>query len=152
LEQLKARDADGIQLPAQTWRAIAITLLVVGVLWVACGLLLAAFPSESADVDSDTTWAQISRGCCLGPAFALGFLAYGAALVGRRRDHRVRLSELAAALGLALGLIFLLMGLALIVQSGDERDPFLGALCCVLPGIFIIALSGVFWMLFGQRR
>jgi hypothetical protein len=146
-----------MQFSRQTWQGIALVLALVGLTWGACGLLLNAIPTEPSEnvLDPAGTGFWITRGCCLGPAFVILFLAYLALAAGRRPDHTLHGSELVTALGVAFGLLPTLLGLAIIIRPASS-DPVatrtVFALICLLPGLFIIALSGVFWALTARQR
>ena len=107
-----------VKLSKGAWKGIGLALLFVGVSCGVCGLLFGALTTETAE--STVFW--ITRGCFVGPAFAMGFLAYGALMVGRRRGHSVRCGELITASGVSLGLIPVFLGLALMLQPTPESD------------------------------
>ena len=146
-----------MQFSRRTWQAIALVLLLVAISWGACGLLLGAIPIEPSEELSDPegTVFWLTRGCCLGPAMALFFLAYLAFATGRRQGRTLHWSELMAALGASFGLLPTLLGLAIIIRP-DPSDPSetrtIFSLICLLPGLFIIALSGIFWALTARSR
>lgn len=145
----------GVRFSQAAWRRIAAVMVLLAISWGACGLLFGSVPNEptEANPNPESTNFWITRGCFLGPAFSLAFMAYMSVVAGRRRGRDVRCSELAAALGVALGLIPVLLGLAIIVQPApDEGDRVFAPLLCLLPGLFIIGLSSVFWALVARRR
>ncbi len=76
----------------RTWPGIALVLFLVAVGLGACGLLFAALPTDPTDnlSNSESTSFWITRGCCLGLAFSLAFLAYVAFLAGRREGISMR--------------------------------------------------------------
>jgi hypothetical protein len=82
-------------------------------------------------------------------------LAYLSLAAGRRHNRTVHWTELATVFGIAFGLLPTLLGLAIIIRPASS-DPVatrsVFALICVLPGLFIIALSGVFWALTARER
>lgn len=146
-----------LQLARRTWQGVAAALFLIAVSWGACGLLLGEVPSEpSASVPNpESTDFWVTRGFCLGPAFVLIFLAYLAFMAGRRRDGAVHRHELIAALGMALGLLPTLLGFAIVVQpasSDPQRDRIFASLLCMLPGLFITALSAIFWVWSRARK
>jgi hypothetical protein len=139
-----------MRLSKRTWQVIALILVSIAIFFGALGLLmsftpvtpLGALPEEAAE------YFATSRACCLAPAFVLLFLAYVVAVVGRRHDPRLGWAELLAALGVAAGLLLALVGLTAIIAPGSN-DPantqFGMAVMCLLPGLFIVAASGIFW-------
>jgi len=147
----------GLQFSRQTWRGIALVLFLLAFSTAACGLLFNAIPTEPSEnvANPESTGFWISRGCCLGPAFMLLFLAYVAFMVGRRKRHALHSSELLTVLGVAAGLLPILLGIALMVQPASldpEEDRVFSSLLCLLPGFFIVGLSGVFWMFTASKR
>jgi hypothetical protein len=146
----KAQGSRDVRLPARGWRGLGLALFLIALTWGACGLLFGAVPLEESDrlPNPESTNFWITRGCFLGPAFALAFLSYLAVLAGRRPDGAVRCSELAVALGAALGLIPILWGFAVMVQPAAAADDRIFApLLCILPGMFVLAVTGIFWAL-----
>ena len=144
-----------LQFPRRTWQMMALVMFVIAISWGACGLLFNAIPTEPSDVESASTGFWLTRGCCLGPAFVLLFLAYLAFAASRRKGHAIHVGELAAALGVAVGLVPTLLGLAIVVQpasSDPEGDLVFTALLCLLPGFFIAALSGILWFFARKKR
>lgn len=130
------------------WIGTGLALLLVAISCGVCGLLFSALTTETPE--SAVFW--ITRGCFVGPAFALGFLAYGAFVVGRRREHSARCGELITAFGVAVGLIPVLMGLAFMLQPAPESDDVLfGAILCFLPGLFVVLAFGLFWVVVVRR-
>ena len=155
----------GLQFSRQTWRGIALVLFLLAFSTAACGLLFNAIPTEPSEnvANPESTGFWVSRGCCLGPAFMLLFLAYVAFMVGRRKRHALHSSELLTVLGVAVGLLPILLGVALMVQpasldpepvvsSSNPEDRVFSSLLCLLPGFFIVGLSGVFWMFTASKR
>ena len=147
----------GLQFSRQTWRGIALVLFLLAFSTAACGLLFNAIPTEPSEnvANPESTGFWVSRGCCLGPAFMLLFLAYVAFMVGRRKRHALHSSELLTVLGVAAGLLPILLGIALMVQPASldpEEDRVFSSLLCLLPGFFIVGLSGVFWMFTASKR
>jgi len=140
-----------MKLSRRNWQVIALLLFLVAVGWAACGWSLFAIPVEPTETlpDPEGIDFEISRSCFLGPAFALGFLAYLALRVGRRREHTARWSELAVALVVALGFVFVIAGLAGIIEPASGSDPLtetaMCSLFCLLPGLSMIGLAGLFW-------
>jgi hypothetical protein len=146
-----------MQLSRRTWQVITLILVLLGLGCGASGLLLDAIPMEATEdmPDPAGTGFWLSRGCCLGPAFAMLFLAYIAFSIERRPGHNIHWSELLTALAVALGLLPTLLGLALVIEPGDS-DPAVGravaSLICLMPGLLIIILSGIFWALTRSTR
>jgi len=143
-----------LQYSRRTWRGIAIVLFLIAISWGVCGLLFGAIPTESEITgDSDSTTFWITRGCFLGPAFSLMFLTYVAYAAGRRDDRMLHCSEVVLALGVALGLLPTLLGIAIIAQPAPaEDDAVFASLLCIIPGLFIIVASGTFWGLVLRKR
>ena len=155
----------GLQFSRQTWRGIALVLFLLAFSTAACGLLFNAIPTEPSEnvANPESTGFWVSRGCCLGPAFVLLFLAYVAFMTGRRQRHALHSSELLTVLGVAVGLLPILLGIALMVQpasldpepvvsSSNPEDRVFSSLLCLLPGFFIVGLSGIFWMFTASKR
>jgi len=73
-----------MKLSRRNWQVIALLLFLVAVGWAACGWSLIAIPVEPTETlpDPEGIDFEISRSCFLGPAFALGFLAYLASGLG----------------------------------------------------------------------
>lgn len=140
-----------MKLSRRNWQVISLLLLLVAITWGACGLSLFAIPVEPTETlpDPEGIGFEISRSCFLGPAFALGFLAYLSLRIGRRKEHTVRWSELAVALGVAMGLVLAIAGLAGIIEPASSSDPAtetaMCSLFCLLPGLAMMGLSGLFW-------
>jgi hypothetical protein len=135
-----------------SWQAIALALVLIAIFWGVLGLLMSFTPNTPLEAlpQETTKYFATSRACCLTPAFVLFFLAYLAAAVGRRQDPRMRWTELLAALGTAAGLLLALVGLTAIIAPGpnDPAKTQTGmAAMCLLPGLFVIAASGIFWYL-----
>jgi serine/threonine protein kinase len=144
-----------LQYSRRTWRGIAIALFLIAISWGVCGLVFGAVPTESSEVagDSDSTTFWITRGCFLGPAFALMFLTYVAFTAGRRKDRTLHCGEVILALGVAMGLLLTLLGIAIMAQpTPAEDDAVFASLLCILPGLFIIVASGAFWGLVLRKR
>ena len=143
----------GARFSRRTWQGIALALLLVAIALGACGLLLDAVPSADSTAETESTDFCITRGFCMGPAFALLFLAYVSFIAGRRRDGLVHCSEMAAIMGVVLGLLPTLLGLAIAVQpSPDEGDRPWAFIFFLLPGLFIIGASGMFWLLVARKK
>lgn len=138
-----------MELSRRTWQGIALLLLLIAIGLVACGLLTFLVPTESVDAPSpESIGFQAMRGCCLSPAFSFAFLAYLAFWVGRQRKRLIHWSELISALGVAGGVTFALMGLAVIgtlLAGGTVETRAAFALFLVLPGLVTIVLSALFW-------
>ena len=140
-----------VKLSRRNWQVISLLLFLVAISWGACGLSLFAIPIEPTETlpNPKGIGFEISRSCFLGPAFALGFLAYLSLRVGRRKEHAVRWSELAVALGVAFGLVLAIAGLAGIIEPASSSDlateTAVCSLSCLLPGLAIVGLSGLFW-------
>ncbi len=146
-----------MRLSRRAWQAIALSLFLIAVVWGACGLLLYATPSEPSDAlpDPDSVGFQITRGCCLGPALVLAFLAYLTFTVSRRRDPILSWPALFAVLGAALGLMVALVGVAIVVRpAADDTDTTRIAFTalCILPGLSLMGVSAIFWLLVGRPR
>jgi hypothetical protein len=139
----------------RSWQAIAILLFASAFILGVCGWLfgiVALEPTESMPDPAGTSF-WVSRGCCIGPAFALAFLAYLALVVARRQERAVSCGEVVAALGVALGLVPLLLGVAIVVQPApDEGDVIFAPVLCMLPGLVIIVISILFWAVFLRAR
>ncbi|MBN1887334.1 MAG: hypothetical protein JW850_05070 [Thermoflexales bacterium] len=139
-----------MRLSKRTWQAIALVLILIAVFLGALGLFMAFTPDRPLESwpEKMTDYFGTSRACCLAPAFVLLCLAYLIAAVGRRQDPRLRWSELLATLGAAAGLLLALVGLTAIIAPGPDdpaRTQAGMAAMCLLPGLFIVAVSGVFW-------
>ncbi len=140
-----------MKLSRRSWQGIALLMFLVAISWGACGLSLFSIPIEPSETLPDPAGMdfEISRSCFLGPAFALSFLAYLALRAGRREERAVHWSGLAVALGVALGLVFAIAGLAGIIEPASSSDPAtetaMCSLFCLLPGLSIMGLSGLFW-------
>jgi hypothetical protein len=140
-----------MKLSRRNWQVISLLLFLVAITWGACGLSFFAIPIEPTETlpDPEGIGFEISRSCFLGPAFALGSLAYLALRVGRRKEHAARWSELVAALGVTLGLVPAIAGLAGIIEPTSSGDPMtetaMCSLFCLLPGLSMMGLSGLFW-------
>lgn len=119
-----------------------------------CGLVFGAVPTESeAAGDSGSTTFWITRGCFLGPAFSLMFLTYVAFAASRRKDRTLHCGEVILALGVAMGLLLTLLGIAIMAQPMPaEDDAAVASLLCILPGLFIVVASGAFWGLVLRKR
>jgi hypothetical protein len=116
-----------------TWRGCAVTLAVIGILLLVVGIGTMRSPATSETAASDAMIGAV----CVGPALSVLFLSYCAF---RARGRAVRLRDVGAALGAALGLVFALLGLALIVEPQVD-EPMVPAICLVLPGTLSIILA-----------
>ncbi len=139
-----------VQFTRRAWQGIAVALFVIALSCGACGLLFGAVPKEPTESmpNPESTNFWITRGCFLGPAFSLLFLAYMSYHASRRRGAPVGCSELGVALVVAAGLLPVWLGFAIMVQPAPEADDRVFApLLCLLPGLFIIAMASLFWAL-----
>jgi serine/threonine-protein kinase len=149
------RARQDVRLSGRAWKGVALALFVLALSWGACGLLVGAVPSEPTEnmPNPESTNFWITRGCFLGPAFALLFLAYMSVVAGRREGRAVRCSEMVTVLGVALGLVPILLGAAIALQPApDAGDRVIAPLMCAVPGLFIIGLAAVFWTLVVRSR
>ncbi len=143
----------GLRFSPRTWQGIAVALLFISISWCMCGLLLGNIePAEnSASAESTDFW--ITRGFCIGPALIILLLAYFSLMAGRRKRSGVHCSELVAVMGVSLGLLPMLAGFAILVQpQADKGDSTFAPLFCILPGLFIVGLSAVFWALVARKE
>jgi hypothetical protein len=142
-----------VRFAPRTWQGIALALLLIALVWGTCGLLTNALPSAESSAETESTGFCITRGFCLGPAFALLFLAYLSFMAGRRRERSVHCSELASALGAAVGLVIALLGCAIIVQPDPSKgDRVFASILFVIPGLFVVGVSGLFWALVARKK
>jgi serine/threonine protein kinase len=142
-----------VRFSARTWQGIALALLLIALVWGTCGLLTNAIPGSESAAETESTGFCITRGFCLGPAFALLFLAYLSFMAGRRRERGVHCSELASALGAAVGLVIALLGCAIFVQPDpSEGDRVFASILFLIPGLFVVGVSGLFWALVARKK
>ncbi len=146
-----------MQLSRRSWQGLALVFLVFAFLCSACGVLFTIAPPEptAEALDPFATGWQISRGCFFGPAIVILLLAYVAFRVSRRRDKTLQNHEMIAILGIVVGLILVLFGLAIVITPAvdDTLDTVLGMVAlCILPGLGIMASAGIFWFLSRSRK
>jgi hypothetical protein len=136
----------------RAWQGIALALLFISIAWCVCGLLTNSIEPAEGSTTTESTDFWITRGFCLGPALIILFLAYLSFMAGRSKRSSVHCSEVVAVMGVALGLLPTLLGLAIAVQpEAEQGDRTFGPLLCILPGLFIVGLSGMFWALVARR-
>jgi hypothetical protein len=137
----------------RTWQGIALALLLVSIAWCVCGLLAGNIEPAEGSMTTESTDFWITRGFCMGPALVILFLAYFSFMAGRRKRSSVHCSEAVAVMGVALGLLPTLLGLALFVQpEADSGDRTVAPILCILPGLFVVGLSGIFSALVARRE
>jgi hypothetical protein len=127
----------------------------VAITWGICGTLFIMLPAgpAAASGGSSATVIQIGRGICISPAFAMGFMAYLAWRVSGRPNPSMTGAEVIAAVGTTWGLVLALFGVAIVIEQASQ-DQFgsqiVFAILCLVPGLFLIGLSTLFWWLTGQ--
>jgi len=154
-----------MRLSRRTWIATALILVFLAISWTACGFFVYLVPVSSPEnlpVIEEVNF-QITRGCCLGPAFAMLFLAYVLFRTGRRKEAALGWQDLvampwvafASALGVTLGIVPTLIGLAMLVEPG-AGDPSMtrgvSAVVFVIPGLLLIAISILAWVFFTRMK
>jgi uncharacterized membrane protein YidH (DUF202 family) len=137
-----------MHLSTDTWKAIALVLLVFAFGWAILGFLL--YPGTKGGPlpgEPDVNF-EITRGCFFGPALAVLMLAYLAYHTGRQERGTLPWPQVASALGIAMGLVLAILGLAVVLEPARANPPATRsafATCLVLPGVILMALAGIFW-------
>jgi len=154
-----------MRLSRRTWIATALILVFLAISWTACGFFVYLIPLSSPEnltVVEEVNF-QITRGFCLGPAFAMLFLAYVLFRTARRREAAAGWQDLVAmpwigltsALGVTLGIVPTLIGLTMLVEPG-AGDPSMTRgvfmVFFVIPGLFLIAISALAWFFFSRMK